>query len=316
MLYIPYSLKRCTKCGEWKLDSAKYFFVLKKGKPTLLARCKPCNRIATVESKEYNESRLAKPQHKSGIVYMPQSMKRCIWCDEWKLDSLIWFGRESESRRLRTICKSCINKDKNLHRQNHIKHLTGQDREAYLESRRKYREANRQRICLQSRAYYQANKEAIRVKDIANRDYRLAKKRQHYQRNAEVLRAESRAYRKANRAKIREWWHRLKAENPEKYAALVRAGRNNRRARKLAAGGTHTTQDIKNQYAAQEGRCYYCQAEVGAKYHVDHFIPLSKGGSNDPSNIVIACPSCNLRKNNKTPDEFAEFLRIEKEKHP
>ena len=37
-------------------------------------------------------------------------------------------------------------------------------------------------------------------------------------------------------------------------------------------------------------------------------IPLAKGGSNGPENIVIACAPCNLKKNAKLPHEFSDRL--------
>lgn len=42
--------------------------------------------------------------------------------------------------------------------------------------------------------------------------------------------------------------------------------------------------------------------------HIDHVWPLSKGGSNGPENLVLACAECNLRKSAKTPMEFAGVL--------
>jgi 5-methylcytosine-specific restriction endonuclease McrA len=43
-------------------------------------------------------------------------------------------------------------------------------------------------------------------------------------------------------------------------------------------------------------------------YHVDHRVPLSRGDSNDISNIVLACPHCNLSKGAKLPEDFAGRL--------
>ncbi len=44
-------------------------------------------------------------------------------------------------------------------------------------------------------------------------------------------------------------------------------------------------------------RCVYCGATpLQRLLHVDHVTPRSKGGSNDPSNLVTACLVCNLGK--------------------
>lgn len=43
---------------------------------------------------------------------------------------------------------------------------------------------------------------------------------------------------------------------------------------------------------------------------VDHVVPLVKGGSNGPDNLVIACSTCNLRKNDKLPHEWPEGGRL------
>ncbi|HMN15956.1 MAG TPA: HNH endonuclease signature motif containing protein [Bellilinea sp.] len=72
----------------------------------------------------------------------------------------------------------------------------------------------------------------------------------------------------------------------------------------LAAPGSFTKEDISLAYESQKGKCWYCQCELNGTYHVDHRIPLSRGGSNDPANLVLACPSCNMSKGNKFPHEW------------
>ena len=50
------------------------------------------------------------------------------------------------------------------------------------------------------------------------------------------------------------------------------------------------------------GRCEYCrmhQSLQGATFHVEHVMPRSTGGSDDPANLCLACPSCNLHKSNR-----------------
>lgn len=41
------------------------------------------------------------------------------------------------------------------------------------------------------------------------------------------------------------------------------------------------------------GRCYYCG---GPACQVDHVHPRKLGGSDDPNNLLPACPPCNQRK--------------------
>lgn len=56
-----------------------------------------------------------------------------------------------------------------------------------------------------------------------------------------------------------------------------------------------------------EFSCAYCQASFGDKsnkLHFDHFIPLSKGGSNSIGNIIPACGNCNNRKYNSMPFQW------------
>lgn len=79
------------------------------------------------------------------------------------------------------------------------------------------------------------------------------------------------------------------------------------RAKRLAVEGKVTPQDLSKKFREQGGQCFYCRKNVGrrvAPWHADHFIPLSKGGTNHPSNIVITCPQCNLSKHAKFPWEF------------
>lgn len=96
---------------------------------------------------------------------------------------------------------------------------------------------------------------------------------------------------------------------------LIRAknhvSRSARRAFLRSARGSHTAEQIQEQYARQKGKCYYCQVKVPcSRYHVDHVIPLTRDGSNDIGNLVIACPSCNLSKHNKLPHEFLKGGRL------
>ncbi len=50
-------------------------------------------------------------------------------------------------------------------------------------------------------------------------------------------------------------------------------------------------------YKRDRGCCRYCHKPVTEKeWEPDHVVPISLGGSNKLSNLVVACISCNRRK--------------------
>jgi hypothetical protein len=61
-------------------------------------------------------------------------------------------------------------------------------------------------------------------------------------------------------------------------------------------------------FKKNNGKCFYCddQLEIDAEWHIEHKQPKSKGGTNDIENLVPSCPSCNLKKRDKTAKEFLE----------
>lgn len=54
-------------------------------------------------------------------------------------------------------------------------------------------------------------------------------------------------------------------------------------------------------YDRDGGHCRHCNGPVHAHeiWHVDHFIPLAKGGTNDIENLVLSCARCNVEKRDK-----------------
>jgi hypothetical protein len=51
--------------------------------------------------------------------------------------------------------------------------------------------------------------------------------------------------------------------------------------------------------ARAEYRCEYCHLPTRgqvATFPIDHIIPRSQGGTNDPSNLALTCPHCNAYK--------------------
>lgn len=61
---------------------------------------------------------------------------------------------------------------------------------------------------------------------------------------------------------------------------------------------------LKNEF--EENNCFYCGKKLTKACHVDHFIPWQLVRENRIWNFVLACPECNLKKNNKIPNN--DFL--------
>lgn len=155
-----------------------------------------------------------------------------------------------------------------------------------------------------------------------NRDKISEYQKQWEKDNPDKVKAKWQKYRNANIIKIREG-QRIRKRNSQKAKDYLKAYRQSdhgkniqrlqaqrRRAKKLQAEGSHTYEQELEQYKRQSGKCYYCHKNVGDNWHPDHVIPLTRGGSDDISNIVIACPPCNLAKWAKMPHEWPDGGRL------
>lgn len=78
-----------------------------------------------------------------------------------------------------------------------------------------------------------------------------------------------------------------------------------RRARVRGVGGKFTAADVRDIVAQQANRCLFCREPLGeGQLHIDHWIPVIAGGTNDPSNIAVLHEACNLKKAAHLPSEF------------
>lgn len=53
--------------------------------------------------------------------------------------------------------------------------------------------------------------------------------------------------------------------------------------------------------------CVYCKGEAT---HVDHIMPVSRGGGDEVENLVAACKDCNLYKRARTPEEAGMEIKL------
>lgn len=170
--------------------------------------------------------------------------------------------------------------------------------EARRECDRQYREKNQERVQAVTRRWKQENPDKVRE---GNRKY---------QREYVVkVRVWKRAWAARNRKKAAESTRRWAEQNPERRRASKRLSECRRRRMKRAQRQGAQIGPIPPDYVEQlmgfqGGRCAYCHEPLPAGFHVDHIIPLARGGAHSWENLVLACPTCNLRKGSRYPEEL------------
>lgn len=152
--------------------------------------------------------------------------------------------------------------------------------------------------CAIVKKYYQENPEKAR-----------ARHKKYYQEHREQKKANSKKYRKENPEKVKAIKRKYIEENPEKVRESKRLSQSKRRARKLNTQVEVITDELLNEHWIKKGidpqRCYHCKE--GLYEHLDHYYPLSKGGTHTKENLVPSCEYCNLSKKDKTPEEWKEY---------
>lgn len=85
---------------------------------------------------------------------------------------------------------------------------------------------------------------------------------------------------------------------------LGRRAHHKRRAAIQGNGGSYSESEIAKMLIDQSGQCVYCQCDITGGFHIDHILPVSRGGSSNIENLQLLCPFCNLSKGAKTHEEF------------
>ena len=74
-------------------------------------------------------------------------------------------------------------------------------------------------------------------------------------------------------------------------------------------------QDVDFAYVKKllgEDRCVYCGRKIEwSEKQIDHKTPLSRGGTNDNSNLCLSCAACNHDKDDMTAEEYYEWKKLD-----
>jgi 5-methylcytosine-specific restriction endonuclease McrA len=84
---------------------------------------------------------------------------------------------------------------------------------------------------------------------------------------------------------------------------LPRGSRNRDQQRRASVAGTFVHSLVVLERA--DGVCGICGHDVDPfAFHVDHVVPLARGGEHNYSNVQPAHPLCNQRKSARLPEEM------------
>lgn len=153
-----------------------------------------------------------------------------------------------------------------------------------------------QAACRECRREYQ--REYLRERYMKSRDKYLQQHAQYRVECREQRRAYQARYDEEHREEKRERDKQWQIDNPE----ACRAKSHRRRARLAGLPARFTNDDWQQILKSYGGRCAYCGI-ASDRLQQEHIIPLTQGGGYTPDNIVPACPECNQRKGNRTPEE-------------
>ena len=170
--------------------------------------------------------------------------------------------------------------------------------EEFNKGNAKYGRKSECKICQGKRSREYKKRPEVKIKD------------REWQRNKyQKMNLEERtSYYLKNRDKVDKW----NIDHPEKYTASRKVRSSRRQARLADAGPLDLSSVLRlqdyNTDTFGQGKvsytCEYCLAEIRGPYHLEHIVPVSKGGENSLNNLAISCETCNLQKGAKLIEDW------------
>jgi hypothetical protein len=239
----------------------------------------------------------------SNIPSSDTPQKRCYSCKNFFPATLEYFYKNRNKKDgFHDACKLCDRARRKAYTEAH--------REQEHKNRKQYRDSHKQELSARKKIYREAHKEHIAAHKKQwqqGESYKTYQKR-YYQEHKEELSQQARANYLAHQEERLEC-QRLYLRTVQG-RMVDKAHKQKRKAQKRASAGSYTAKQLQEQVKRQKSKCYYCKTKLPEIYHVDHIVPLARGGSNDISNIVVTCPTCNMSKSYKLLHEWIEGGRL------
>jgi len=181
------------------------------------------------------------------------------------------------------------------------------NKKSILKRNKIYRDSNKHKKYLMDKKYREQNKEKLSKKQKEYRENNkeiIAKKQKEYRsKNRKKLDRQKKEYRETEKGKI------VKTNSENKRRFLKRQDSDNT----IPLGNRHypSSEVLIKMLKQQDNKCIYCKCEISHKLsniHLDHIVPLNKGGIHSIHNVQWLCDTCNISKSDKDPIEFANKI--------
>jgi HNH endonuclease len=176
------------------------------------------------------------------------------------------------------------------------------ERASHIKSNRKWWAVAKDRVNKKRNEIYAQNPEVARQRQRAYIKKAYAERTEVFRLRGEKWRRENPELAREIRRRSLEKWEKANPDGP-------RVKAQNRRNRKRQ-NGKHTIADIVSIKKLQSEKCAYCKSPLGKNYHIDHIVPLAKGGGNDRRNLQLLCGFCNMSKGARDPIYHARTLGL------
>ena len=180
------------------------------------------------------------------------------------------------------MCKKCYDKK---YRSENKEARSEYSRKWWLENKKKksaihkkYRLRNKEKVILAIKKWQKANPEKLK-----------ACRKRYYAKNPEKVKAGIKKWQKANPEKVRENWLRKRGYGIVKKGIINKV----------------ITENILKYGSIV---CEKCKEKCPDNFHIDHIMPISKGGPNNYNNLQILCAHCNCSKH----VDIADYRQINK----
>lgn len=107
--------------------------------------------------------------------------------------------------------------------------------------------------------------------------------------------------RRRESGKEAEGLRRYRKNNPDKVRSFT-ARRKGRKLGRLEYG------TVPRLLVLQKHKCAICRQSIRKEYHLDHIVPLARGGEHRAANVQLLCPTCNVRKSSRDPIDYMQSL--------